>query len=396
MLRGFRPGSALGLAYLGFVSLGVRSSLLGITWPSIRADFDVPLDALGALIGPSAAGYLVGSFVSGRALARWRLGVLLAAAFAGLAISLVGSAVAPTWWLLLLLGIPGGLGAGLVDAGLNTYVANRQGPRQVNWLHASWGIGATLSPFVVSAALSAGFGWRLGYLVTGLLLLALGAAYLVTRAAWPSRSQIVHQHPPDFAHRGATMWQTLRLPAAWLSMLLFIVYTGVELSIGQWAFPLLVSARGLGTVEAGAAVSAYWAGLTLGRLFFGGIVATIGVERLLQACLLTVLVGLGLLWAPASPGMAFAAPSLAFVALGLLGVAQAPVYPALIALTPSHFGSAHTANAVGFQVAASVIGGAGLPALIGVFAQAFGLETIVPTLLAAALLQMCCYVAWSR
>ena len=80
----------------------------------------------------------------------------------------------------------------------------------------------------------------------------------------------------------------------------------------------------------------------------------------------------------------------------MLGVAQAPVYPALIALTPSHFGSAHTANAVGFQVAASVIGGAGLPALIGVFAQAFGLETIVPTLLAAALLQMCCYVAWSR
>src|SRR5437763_488670 len=191
MLRGFRPGSAVGLAYLGFVSLGVRSSLPGITRPSIRADFDAPLAAPGALLVPSAPGHLVARCRSGRALAR---------------------------------------------------------------------------------------------------------------------SQIVHQHPPDFAHRGATMWQTLRLPAAWLSMLLFIVYTGVELSIGQWAFPLLVSARGLGTVEAGAAVSAYWAGLTLGRLFFGGIVATIGVARLLQACLLTVLGGLGLLWRPAARAMQSAAP----------------------------------------------------------------------------------------
>ena len=117
--------------------------------------------------------------------------------------------------------------------------------------------------------------------------------------------------------------------------------------------------------------------------------ALIGVERLLQACLLSVLVGLGLLWAPT-------APVVAFVSLALLGVVQAPVYPALITLTPSHFGSAHTANAVGFQVAASVVGGTALPALMGVLAQAFGLETIVPTLTAAAVLQLVSYWAWSR
>jgi fucose permease len=86
----------------------------------------------------------------------------------------------------------------------------------------------------------------------------------------------------------------------------------------------------------------------------------------------------------------------AFAAIALLGFVQAPVYPALVTLTPSQFGSAHTANAVGFQVAASVVGGAGLPALMGVLAQAFGLETIVPTLLAAAVLQIVCYWGWSR
>src|SRR6266851_8258695 len=389
----WRPGLLLGLAYLGYIGLAVRGGVLGIAWPSIRADFDVSLDALGALLGPGSVSYLVGSFVSGRALARWDLGLLLAAGFGGLALNLAGTAVATSWWMLLVLGVPGGLGAGLIDAGMNSYMTNRQGPREMNWLHACWGVGATLSPFLMTAALVTGLGWRWGYAISGLLMLALAGGYLATRRAWPSRAEIGRRAQSDteleFGSHGATMWQTLRLPVVWLSMLLFAAYTGVELGIGQWAFQLLVSARGLGTVEAGAAVSTYWGALTLGRLFFGGVVAMIGVQRLLQACLLGVLIGLGMLWIAGAPWLAFAA-------MALLGVVQAPVYPALVTLTPSQFGSTHTANAVGFQVAAGVVGGAGLPALMGVLAQGFGLEIIVPTLLAAAALQIVCYLAWAR
>jgi fucose permease len=389
MLGLSRPGLLVGLAYLGFVGLGVRGGLLGVAWPSIRADFGVPLDALGALLGPFSLGYLLGSFVSGRALVRWDLGLLLALSTAGMAFNLIGSAVAPAWWLLLALGLPGGLGTGLIDAGLNTYITNRHGPREMNWLHASWGVGVTVSPLVMTAAITSGLGWRWGYAVSGFLLLALTGGYLATRRAWPSRTDVTQQEPGGPAEQLASMWQTLRLSVAWLSMLLFIVYTGVEVGVGQWAFPLLVEARGLGTVEAGTAVAAYWAGLTLGRVFFGAVVAAIGVERLVRICLLSVLLGLGVLWLPVpSP--------VALLTLALLGAVQAPVFPALVTITPDHFGSAHTANAVGFQVAASVIGGAGLPALLGFLAQAFGLDVIVPTLVVAALLQIACYLAWSR
>jgi fucose permease len=383
-----RPGLLVGLAYLGFLGLGVRSGLLGVAWPSIRADFGVPLDALGALLGPFAIGYMLGSFVCGRLLVRWDLGLVLAASSAGMAINLLGSAVAPTWWLLLAFGLPGGLGTGLIDAGLNTYVTNRQGPREMNWLHASWGVGVTLSPLAMTAAITSGLGWRWGYAVAGCVLLALAGAYVATHRLWPSRAEVTQLEPGGGGAQAASMWRTLRLPAAWLSMLLFIAYTGVELGVGQWAFPLLVGARGLGTIEAGVAVGAYWAGLTLGRIFFGAVVAAIGVDRLLRLCLLSVLVGLGVLWLPAPAGVAFAT-------LALLGAVQAPIFPALVTVTPDHFGAAHTANAVGFQVAASVVGGFGIPALLGFLAQAFGLDVIVPTLLVAACLQSACYLAWS-
>jgi hypothetical protein len=50
MMRRRRSGLLLvGLAYLGFVSIGLPDGLLGVAWPSIRAYFDLPLDALGAL-----------------------------------------------------------------------------------------------------------------------------------------------------------------------------------------------------------------------------------------------------------------------------------------------------------------------------------------------------------
>ena len=38
--------------------------------------------------------------------------------------------------------------------------------------------------------------------------------------------------------------------------MIFFVYTGVELTAGQWAFALLTEARGLSTASAG-----FWAGL---------------------------------------------------------------------------------------------------------------------------------------
>src|SRR5260370_41200875 len=241
----WRPGLLLGLAYLGYIGLAVRGGVLGIAWPSIRADFDVSLDALGALLGPGSVSYLIGSFVSGRALARWDLGLLLAAGFGGLALNLAGTAVATSWWMLLVLGVPGGLGAGLIDAGMNIYMTDRYGPREMNWLHACWGVGATLSPFLMTAALVSGLGWRWGYAISGLLMLALAFGYLATRAAWPSRAEIVHEDQSgpapatpstrgdrpavtlqaareaksEPARRAATMWQTLRLPRAWLRML---------------------------------------------------------------------------------------------------------------------------------------------------------------------------------
>jgi fucose permease len=371
-----RPGALLvGLAYAAFISLGLPDGLTGVAWPSIRTTFGLPLDALGALITTGTIGYLLSSFSSGRALGRIGVGWLLVLSCLATALSLLGYGAAPLWAVMVGLGLLSGLGAGAIDAGLNTYAAENFSPRTMNWLHASFGLGAATGPIVMSSVISAGQPWRLGYLIVGVAQLLLASCFALTRNQWHTHAAEAEAAPVA----SAPMGHTLRLPAAWLSMLLFFLYTGLEITAGQWLYTLLTEARGMLPALAGVWVSVYWGSLTVGRLLSGAVVARISVRALLQACMFAAILGVVLLWLNLAPWL-----SLAGVAL--LGLSLAPMFPSLISLTPARMGPAHAANTVGFQVAAAMLGGASLASGFGLLADRLGLETLGPFLLVAAAL----------
>ena len=137
------------LAYVAFIALGMPDGLLGIAWPSIRADFSLPLDALGALLVAATTGYLISSSSSGVLIARMGVGRVLLLSCATTGLALVGYTLVTEWWMMVLLGVFAGLGAGAIDAGLNTYVAAHFGEGLMQWLHASFGVGVTLGPIIM-------------------------------------------------------------------------------------------------------------------------------------------------------------------------------------------------------------------------------------------------------
>lgn len=370
-----RTALLVGLAYAAFISLGLPDGLTGVAWPSIRATFGLPLDALGALITTATVGYLASSFSSGRIVARIGVGWLLVLSCLATAISLLGYWGAPSWAVLVGLGLLVGLGAGAIDAGLNTYAAENFSPRTVNWLHASFGLGAAIGPILMSGVISAGQSWRLGFLIVGVAQLLLASCFVLTRKRWRAQPDDGHTVPTA----SAPLVHTLGLPSAWLSMLLFFLYTGLELCAGQWLYTLLTEARGMQPAPAGVWVSVYWGSLSVGRVLSGVIVAHITVRTLLRLCMFGAMLGVVLLWL-------HLAPWLSFCGVALLGVSLAPMFPSLISLTPARMGPAHTANAVGFQITAATLGGAALVGGFGVIADRLGLETLGPFLLAAAVL----------
>jgi fucose permease len=366
-----RASLLLGLAVLGFVGLGLPDGLLGVAWPSIRSHFGLPLDALGALLVAWTAGYVVSSFSSGRLLARLGVGGLLAASGLATALSLLGFALTPSWWGMVALGHLAGLGAGAIDAGLNTHVATHHGPRLLNWLHACYGVGAAAGPALMTAVLMAQRPWQTGYALVAAGQALLTAGYLATRRHW-------NDAPGAAAATRTASRATLRLPAAWWGCAAFFVYVGLEASAGAWLFSLLVEARGIPVARAGSTLSVYWGCLMAGRLLFGMAVGLAPVRWMLRG-------SIGLLTLAAALLALRLGPVATFTAVALLGLAAGPVFPSLIATTPARVGEAHAANAIGFQVAAAALGQSLLPALAGVLAERAGLEVLGPLLLAAGL-----------
>ncbi|MDP8923906.1 MAG: MFS transporter, partial [Chloroflexota bacterium] len=118
MRRRRASGLLVGLSFAGFVSLGLPDGLLGVAWPSMRRDFDVPLDALGWYFVAVVTGYLLASVSSGRVVGRLGVGRVLALSCLLTAASLLGIAAAPAWIVVVGLGFAAGLGAGAIDAGL--------------------------------------------------------------------------------------------------------------------------------------------------------------------------------------------------------------------------------------------------------------------------------------
>jgi MFS family permease len=172
------------LAFLAFISLGLPDGLLGVSWPSIRAGFGLPLDALGLLLAFTTAGYLTSSFSAGRILRALPIGTVLALSTAAAATALLGFALTPAWPLMVVLGFLAGLGGGAVDAGLNAYGAANFSARVLNWLHAFFGLGTTLGPLIVTAVLSSGFSWRWSYVVVGSAQVLLALTFYLTRGRW--------------------------------------------------------------------------------------------------------------------------------------------------------------------------------------------------------------------
>jgi fucose permease len=112
---------------------------------------------------------------------------------------------------------------------------------------------------------------------------------------------------------------------------IFFVYTGVELTAGQWTFALLTEARGLSTASAGLWVGLFWASLFAGRVLLGFVADRTGPDRLARLGTLGALVGsLALALAPIPIGLA---------GLLLLGFSLAPIYPMLMSRTPDRLGS---------------------------------------------------------
>jgi fucose permease len=370
-----------------FVALGLPDGMLGTAWPSVRHSFHVPLEDLGLVLLAGTVGAVAVSAVSGLVIARLGIAGTLMLGGAVAALGALGLLVSPAFWAFVIAGTAIGVAAAFIDGSINSAIALAGRNRLLNIVHGCYGVGTTVGPLVVTAAVLA-VSWRpaYGFLFVADIALVAGWWLAGRHAAPAALPPMLPPLAPSLAAPGpGTPTPATRLtrfrPATVvaLGLFVFMVYTGFEASAGQWAASFDRGPLHLGAGATGLATFGYWGALTLVR--FGLAVprrriAPLAVVR--WGCAIATVGAALVWWRPATV--------VALVGLVIIGGALAGVFPALVALTPERVGEEMARHVIGWQIGAAWIGGAGISAVFGVVFQHYGLKNFGPALMVVAAL----------
>lgn len=360
------------IIYLAFISLGLPDSMLGSAWPVMRLDMDASLGTAGVLSMVIAACTIVSSLLSGTVLRLFGTGKVTLISCILTAGALVGFSWSPSLIWLVLFAIPLGLGAGSVDAGLNSYVAAHYKAHHMSWLHCFWGVGASLGPIIMASFMAGdNLMWRQGYLAVAgiqflLVIILFATLPLWEKVAKSSKAQRSDQegqqeHEEVAAAASGTV-KSWRVRGVNLALLTFIFYSGVEASVGLWGSSFLVNIKDLPAATAAQWVSLFYVGITVGRMLTGFITFKVNNRMLIRYGQWVALAGTVLLILPL--------PSIvSLVGLMVIGLGLAPIFPCMLHETPARFGKGHAPSIIGYQMAAAYTGTTLVPPFLGLLAS---------------------------
>lgn len=384
--------------YASFISLGLPDAMLGAGWPAMRLEFGVPVAYAGILQMIISAGTIVSSMNSGKILRRFGTGRVTAVSVCMTALALAGFSYLPSFYWLILAAIPLGLGAGSVDAGLNAYVAAHYESRHMSWLHSFWGVGALSGPIVISFALSRSVSWRMGYAsiaaVQALLVVVLaftlplwdrvrlrgfiaggesggesnGKTALRGESSLKSESSSSRE-PVLVSEAHLSLASVLRIKGVPFALASFLLYCGIESSMGLWSASFLVGVRGVEPASAARWASAFYASITLGRFITGFLTFRVRNEDLIRGGAFLILCGVISMLLPLHLYATFAG-------IILVGLGCAPIFPCMLHLTPARFGANGSQSVMGVQMAFAYVGSTCVPPSFGALSSYTGLAAL--------------------
>ena len=173
-----------------------------------------------------------------------------------------------------------------------------------------------------------------------------------------------------------------RYPGSSLVLLAFIAFIALGLPDGLLGvgWPSIRAGFGVPLDGIGLFLAAATIGYMTSSFLSGWLLAHAGIGRVLaSSCGLTglagALLGSGLLiWNPSEIANV--------LAVALIGVSIAPIFPAMMSGTRTRVGDRFAANTIGIQMAATGFGTATIPGTMGVLARHISLEVIPVCLLA--------------
>lgn len=359
------------IIYVAFIGLGVPDSLIGSAWPAIHNELNIPVESVSIITLLISGCTVLSSMFSARILNRFGTAKVTAFSTAMTAAALIGFSLTPSFWYMIPLAVVLGLGAGAIDSGLNNYVALHFKASHMNFLHCFYGVGVSLSPYLMSQALG-NAGWRSGYRYAFFVQLGIAILLIVSVPLWKKKTSCEQTEEEKTVN--LSMLRMAKMPEVRLVWIIMLATNAIEYTCGVWGSTYLVEEKGFDAEHGALALTIYYAGMSIGRFVSGLLADKIST------------------WKRIGTGTALLAPAVAIMLLPLhgavsvaglfiIGLGNGSVYPNMIHLTPHNFGKEVSQSIMGSQIAFAYIGVMSAPPAVSLVSGIFGMK-IYPVLLA--------------
>ena len=353
-------GLLIAVLYLCFISLGLPDSMLGSAWPTMFVDFNVPESYAGIISAICALGTIVSSLMSDRITKKLGASRTTVISILITALALMGFGLSTRFWMLCVLSIPYGLGAGSVDAALNNYVSLHFESKHMSWLHCMWGLGAAVGPVIMGAVLTNNMNWNSGYLIVASMQAVICFIVFLSMPIWKKTVSLQEQSEKQTAP--IPLKDVLKIRGVKAVMITFFCYCAIEGVVVLWASTYLNLEKGIAPHIAASWGGLYVLGITAGRAVSGFVSIKLNDKQMTRVGEGILLVGFVMLILPLPDVFSL-------IALVVLGVGSAPIYPCIIHATPERFGADKSQAVIGVQMASAYTGTCLMPPLFGVIAR---------------------------
>lgn len=359
------------IIYIAFIGLGIPDSLIGSAWPAIHTELGMPIETVSLLTFLISGCTVLSSMFSAKILNKLGTAKVTAFSTAMTAVALLGYSFVPTFWFMIPLAVVLGLGAGAIDSGLNNYVALHFKASHMNYLHCFYGVGVSLSPYLMSQALG-NAGWRSGYRYAFYVQAIIALLLIVSVPLWKKTSSAEQSEEEKTVN--LTLLQMAKKSEVRQVWIIMLATNAIEYACGVWGSTYLVEEKGFSAEYGALGLTVYYIGMSVGRFVSGLLADKISTWKR---------IGIGtVILAPAIAVMLFPLHGAVTVAsLFLVGLGNGSIYPNMIHLTPHNFGKEVSQSIMGSQIAFAYIGVMLAPPMVSVVSGLLGIK-VYPILLA--------------
>lgn len=373
--------------YIAFIGLGLPDSLFGTAWPAIYNEMGLPFSYGSFVTSLVYLGTMVSSMTSARFINRFGTGKVTAVSTLLTAVAMLGYANSHSYIFILLYAVPLGLGAGAIDTALNNYVAIHYSASHMNFLHCFYGIGITISPYILAKTMSAERGWSKGYFIAFIIQLTITILMFIALPLWNKQGSDAAEAEEQI--EVLSLKQIVSTKGVKSMWLLFFFSCGIECTCGSWGSTYLVEMNGLVPENAATRMLFYFVGVAAGRFISGVISKWLDVYKIILICICMIICGMAILFIPTGG-------ALIIVGLFLIGFGNGPLFPNFNYITPILFGEGKAPSIIGSQMTVASLSFMIVPILFGQIAQIAGLWIFPMTICAFVCILIITYINMYR